>query len=123
MKITDVKIHHIEWERGPYHWRDEIMPSGPTAQTALIRILTDEGIEGISTYSAGASVNEIKYQLIGEDPLDRERIWQKFWRNLRTSKLGLAIGPVDCALWDLVGKVANAPVYKLLGGMRDSIPA
>ena len=88
MKITDVKIHHIEWERGPYHWRDEIMPSGPTARTALIRILTDEGVEGISTYSAGASVDEIKYQLIGEDPLDRERIWQKFWRNLRTSKLG-----------------------------------
>jgi L-alanine-DL-glutamate epimerase-like enolase superfamily enzyme len=123
MKITDVKVHHIEWERGPYHWRDEIMPSGPTARTALLRILTDEGIEGISTYSAGASLDEIKFQLIGEDPLDRERIWQKFWRNLRTSQLGLAIGPVDCALWDLFGKVANAPVYKLLGGMRDSIPA
>ncbi len=88
-----------------------------------MRILTDEGIEGISTYSAGANVDEIKYQLIGEDPLDRERIWQKFWRNLRTSNLGLAIGPVDCALWDLFGKVSNAPVYKLLGGMRDKIPA
>jgi hypothetical protein len=28
MKITDVKTHHIEWERGPHHWRVEIMPSG-----------------------------------------------------------------------------------------------
>ena len=99
------------------------MPSGPTARTALLRILTDEGIEGLSIYSAGASIDEIKFQLIGEDPLDRERIWQKFWRNLRTSNLGMAIGPVDCALWDILGKVANAPVYKLLGGMRDSIPA
>jgi L-alanine-DL-glutamate epimerase-like enolase superfamily enzyme len=123
MKITDIKIHHIEWERGPYHWRDEIMPSGPTARTALLRILTNEGVEGLSTYSAGADIAEIKYQLINEDPLDRERIWQKFWRNLRTSKLGLAIGPVDCALWDLFGKVSNNPVYKLLGGMRDKIPA
>ena len=123
MKITDVKIHHVEWERGPYHWRDGILPSGPTARTALLRILTDEGVEGMSTYSAGANVEEIKYQLIGEHPLDRERIWQKFWRNLRTSQLGLAIGPVDCALWDLFGKVSNTPVYKLLGGMRDKISA
>ena len=62
MKITDVKIHHIEWERGPYHWRDEIMPSGATARTALLRILTDEGIEGLSGYSAGASVDfRLKY--------------------------------------------------------------
>lgn len=123
MKITDIKIHHIEWKRGPYHWRDGIMPNGPMARTALLRILTDEGVEGLSPYGAGANVVEIKYQLIGEDPLDRERIWQKFWRNLRSSRLGLAIGPVDCALWDLFGKVSGQPVYKLLGGMRDKIPA
>ncbi len=123
MKITDIKIHHIEWERGPFHWRDEIMPAGATARTALMRIITDAGIEGLSTYHGGANVAEIKYQLIGEDPLDRERIWQKFWRNLRTSHLGLAIGPVDCALWDIFGKISNTPVYKLLGGMRDKIPA
>lgn len=60
MKITGVKIHHVEWERGPYHWRDEIMPSGPTGRAALLRILTDEGIEGLSLYSAGANVKEIK---------------------------------------------------------------
>ena len=123
MKITELKIHHIEWERGPFHWRDEIMPAGATARTALMHILTDVGVEGLSTYQAGADIEEIKYQLIGEDPLDRERIWQKFWRNLRTSKLGLAIGPVDCALWDIFGKISSAPVYKLLGGMRDKIPA
>ncbi len=123
MKITDVKVHHIEWERGPYHWRDEIMPAGSTARTALLRILTDAGVEGMSGYRAGADLNEIKYQLVGEDPLDRERIWQKFWRNLRTSHLGFAIGPVDCALWDLLGQVTNLPVYKLLGAIRDKLPA
>jgi L-alanine-DL-glutamate epimerase-like enolase superfamily enzyme len=123
MKITGVKVHHIEWERGPYHWRDGIMPNGPTGNTALLRILTDEGIEGIAPYKAAANIEEVKYQLIGEDPLNRERIWHKFWRNLRTSNLGFAIGPVDCALWDLLGKVSNMPVYKLLGGMRDRIPA
>jgi L-alanine-DL-glutamate epimerase-like enolase superfamily enzyme len=123
MKITGIKIHHVEWERGPYHWRDEIMPAGATGRPALLRILTDEGIEGLSPYTAGARIEAIKYQLVGEDPLNRERIWHKFWRNLRSSKLGLAVGPVDCALWDLLGKVCGEPVYKLLGGMRDRIPA
>ena len=99
------------------------MPSGPTGKASLLRIITDEGIEGISPYKRAANLEEVKWQLIGEDPLDRERIWHKFWRNLRTSKLGFAIGPVDCALWDLFGKVSNLPVYKLLGGMRNRIPA
>lgn len=116
-------MHHFEWERGPYHWRDGIMPRGSTANGALIRILTDEGIEGISPCGGGADVDEIKYRLIGADPLNRERIWQGFWRNLRSSNLGLAIGPVDCALWDLFGKMSGTPVYKLLGGMRDRVPA
>jgi L-alanine-DL-glutamate epimerase-like enolase superfamily enzyme len=123
MRITAVKIHHVEWERGPYHWRDGIMPGGSTGRTALLRILTDEGIEGLSPCGGKLDIDEIKYQLIGVDPLDRERIWQDFWRNLRTSHLGFAIGPVDCALWDLFGKVSGMPVYKLLGGMRDHIPA
>jgi L-alanine-DL-glutamate epimerase-like enolase superfamily enzyme len=123
MKITGVKIHHVEWDRGPYHWRDGIMPSGATGRSALLRILTDDGIEGVAPYRGGADVEEIKYQLVGLDPLNRERIWQGFWRNLRTSNLGLAIGPVDCALWDLLGKVSDTPVYRLLGGMRDKIPA
>jgi L-alanine-DL-glutamate epimerase-like enolase superfamily enzyme len=123
MKITGVQIHHVEWERGPYHWRDGIMPNRTTGRTALLRVLTDEGVEGISPYSGGANIDEIKYQLLGADPLNRERIWQNFWLNLRSSRLGFAIGPVDCALWDLFGQVAHLPVYKLLGGMRDRIPA
>ncbi|MBN1640334.1 MAG: racemase [Anaerolineae bacterium] len=123
MKITGVKAHYVEWERGPYHWRDGIMPSGSTGRAGLLRILTDEGVEGLAPYGGGASMAEIKYQLIGRDPIDREQIWQGFWRNLRTSRLGFAIGSVDCALWDLLGKVAGQPVYKLLGGMRDRVPA
>ena len=63
MKITGIKIHHVEWERGPYHWRDGIMPNGPMARTALLRILTDEGIEGLSPYREGANIEEIKWQL------------------------------------------------------------
>ncbi len=122
MKITGVKVHLVEWNRGPYHWRDGIIPKGPLAQAGLMRILTDDGLEGWSPCGA-VDIEEVKYQLIGQNPLDRELIWQNMWRNLRTSNLGQAIGPVDCALWDLFGKLCGLPVYKLLGAMRDRIPA
>jgi L-alanine-DL-glutamate epimerase-like enolase superfamily enzyme len=122
MKITGVKVHLVEWNRGPYHWRDGIKPNGPLAQAGLMRILTDDGLEGWSPCGA-VDIEEVKYQLIGQDPLDRELIWQNMWRNLRTSNLGQAIGPVDCALWDLFGKMSGLPVYKLIGAMRDRIPA
>ena len=123
MKITAVKIHRIEWARGPFHWRDGIMPQGQTGRTALLRILTDEGVEGLSQCGWGIDIDEVKWQLIGADPLDREQIWQGFWRNLRSSSLGYAIGPVDCALWDLLGKVSQLPAYKMLGGARDCVQA
>lgn len=122
MKITGVKVHLVEWNRGPYHWRDGIKPSGPMARAGLMRILTDDGLEGWSPCGS-VDIEEVKYQLIGQDPLDRELIWQNMWRNLRTSNLGQAIGPVDCALWDLFGKLSGLPVYKLIGAMRDRIPA
>ena len=122
MKITGVKVHLVEWNRGPYHWRDGIKPNGPLAKAGLMRILTDDGLEGWSPCGA-VDIEEVKYQLIGQDPLDRELIWQNMWRNLRTSNLGQAIGPVDCALWDLFGKMCGLPVYKLIGAMRDRIPA
>ena len=77
MQITGVKLHHLEWERGPYHWRDEIMPSGMMARTGLLSIETDAGLTGRSPYSGGANIDEIKYQLLGQNPLDRERIWQR----------------------------------------------
>ena len=123
MRIIGVKIQQVEWERGPYHWRDEILPNGPTGRAGLLRIFTDDGVEGMAPYRGGADIEEIKFKLIGRDPMNRERIWQELWRNLRTSSLGMAIGSIDVALWDLLGQVSGEPVYKLMGGMRDRVPA
>ncbi len=125
MKITDLKLHPVEWEIGTsFNWRDGIRPSGPKGSVTLLRVLTDEGIEGISpTGPGGIDLEEAKWHVVGKDPLDRERIWQDIWRALRSSKLGFSVGPIDCALWDLFGKVADLPVYKMLGGTRRRIPA
>src|SRR5271157_362426 len=64
--------------------------------------------------------------LIGEDPLDHERLAAKvYWRLQGIGRRGLvaqAYSAVDLALWDIKGKAAGLPLYKLLGGARDSAP-
>jgi L-alanine-DL-glutamate epimerase-like enolase superfamily enzyme len=64
--------------------------------------------------------------LIGEDPLRREKIWQALKERQRLNLGRLSdrtLALVDGALWDLAGNALGQPVYMLLGGVRDSVPA
>ena len=64
-------------------------------------------------------------ELIGNDPLDRERLWHAAHRADRYGGLASfnSYGPLDVALWDIASKSANVPLYKLIGAYRDRIPA
>jgi L-alanine-DL-glutamate epimerase-like enolase superfamily enzyme len=99
----------------------------------LIRVLTDEGIEG-NAFGWGVRSGEVtakivadvlKPAMVGEDPFDREKIWQK----IRTLDRWLAFfplyaqGPLDVALWDIAAKYSGLPLYKLLGGYRENVRA
>ena len=123
MKITGLKVHVLEWERGPVNWRDGLMPGGTKGHDALLRIITDAGVEGHSIAWRDANIDEIKWKLLGRDPLRIEEIWQDLWRNLRSHSIAGAIDAIDIALWDLMGKVTGQPVYRLLGGARNRLPA
>jgi len=59
--------------------------------------------------------------LIGKDPMGIETIWQEIYADDRIEER--VHGIADCALWDLKGKILGVPVYKLLGGTRDKLPA
>jgi L-alanine-DL-glutamate epimerase-like enolase superfamily enzyme len=97
----------------------------------LVRIITDEGIEGnaflgsaLSPLGNDAELITQRYKplLVGEDPLAREKIWQ----NMATWAMGgvmRVIGAIDVALWDLAGKVAGVPIHRLMGSYRQSVPA
>ena len=108
MKITDLKCAVI----GPY---------------TVVRLVTDAGISGWGQAEASKAylkphVLFYRERVLGEDPTDVERVMLKI-RNLGAFKpWGSAVSAIEVALWDLAGKAAGVPVYKLLGGkVRDRV--
>lgn len=101
----------------------------------VAEVKTDEGIEGLGyAWSIGgggrAMLTVLKEDLapvlIGQDPLDHERLWEAlYWKAQGYGRHGLAIqaqSALDLALWDMKGKAAGMPLYKLLGGLRETAP-
>ncbi|MFN0156045.1 MAG: mandelate racemase/muconate lactonizing enzyme family protein [Gaiella sp.] len=112
-----------------------------TQDAFLLEVHTDEGLVGIgeadtSPYlartmiempSSHAVARGLRELLLGEDPLDRDRLWQLLFHGSdHYGRGGVAlhvISAVDMALWDLAGKAAGCPVSQLLGGRRvDRVP-
>ena len=138
MKITDVKLTD-PWYSNVAVTTDATVENSTIRANALVKISTDEGLTGFVAFNepqigpGGASLNKLlvehafKPLIVGEDPLDTERIWDKmYWGTVRWGRRGVAlsvIGAIDIALWDLKGKILNQPVHKLLGAHRDKVAA
>jgi len=96
-----------------------------------VEIGTDKGLKGYgSGGTAGGLIVEkhLTKLLLNEDPFNIERIWDILWRSTmyygRKGVVINAISGVDIALWDLIGKALDMPVYKLLGGeTKPRLPA
>ncbi len=130
MKITQVEVIPLRIASVSYAAYDGAQ------ETVIVRIHTDAGITGIGEVDASpfmvkavleapSSHNwSLSFQdlLIGENPLDVERLWDKMYQGtIYTGRRGLvihAIGAVDLALWDIAGKAQGRPVYELMGGPR-----
>ena len=110
VKVTDVKCMMVN---GTRDWN-------------MIKIETDSGLAGISEAYWGRGIKDIvlgylRKALVGEDPVGVEVLYTKMMRDCSSagSQAGTtvtAIGGVEIALWDLAGKILDAPVYELLGG-------
>jgi L-alanine-DL-glutamate epimerase-like enolase superfamily enzyme len=130
MRITDVHAEVVDAPAGPsYRWRKGIPGSSPAGTRAVIRVMTDSGIDGVAYARRGNVVADIitsrlRDELVGQDPLQREFLWHRVWEVDRIEELPIyALGVLDVALWDLAGTAPGIPVYQLLGGFRASIPA
>jgi L-alanine-DL-glutamate epimerase-like enolase superfamily enzyme len=107
-------------------------PSGerPT-EAAIVTVRDVDGAEGYCLCNAAALRKPVldaffRKALIGQDAFMREMLWKRLYRMQRGSGGQLtdrAIGYVDQALWDLAGRKLGLPVWKLLGGARDQVPA
>ncbi|MFC1979217.1 enolase C-terminal domain-like protein [Chloroflexota bacterium] len=134
MKIKDVKIQVIRREDKEFGEVKTTSTPGSLVRQGrgeipIITIITDDGIEGTSFGTDGLLqaqyLDLVKPMLLGKDPLYPEKIWQEIWPV--TSWAGrfpaTVLGTVDIAIWDIVGKAANLPIYKLLGAYRDKVAA
>ncbi len=100
-------------------------------EAVFVQIETDEGVEGlggpVQPSVAYIIDTELRWLLHDADPLATERLWDLMYRHAIHGRKGVtmqAISAVDCALWDLRGKAAGLPVYRLLGGpVRETFPA
>ena len=131
MKIVDIRTILLSYRCDPPYGS----AGGMQARRGglLVEIETDERVTGIGEAGVGggatASVIErvLRPMLIGEDPMLIEGLWQKmFARTRQFGRRGIimnAISGIDIALWDIAGKVAKLPLYRLLGGCRDRVEA
>jgi galactonate dehydratase len=99
----------------------------------VVKVETDEGLYGLGESGLSGrelavmgAVDHFREFLIGQDPMQRGRIWQELYRSqyFEGGRVLLAAqSAIDIALYDIVGKALNVPVYELLGGkQRDTIP-
>ncbi|CAA9209767.1 MAG: mandelate racemase/muconate lactonizing enzyme [uncultured Acetobacteraceae bacterium] len=132
MKIDHVSLTLFAWEGIPatsYHAGAAVR--GGASALGLLRIGTDAGLEGHAFLGSATHTAEndgpglirfLKPLLMGQNPLERERLNAALWAMQRTATVR-SIGAVDVALWDLAGKAAGMPVHRLLGTSRTSIGA
>lgn len=96
-------------------------------RSPIVRLTTDVGIDGYGEIESSKPymrpvVEMYKEFLVGHDPTDVERCMQRIRRFAGFKPWGSAVSAIEYALWDLAGKAAALPVYKLLGGkVRDKV--
>jgi len=109
-----LKITHLE----------TFVVGNPWKNWVFVRVDTDEGLSGLGEATGGlsakpgeAQVHELERFVLGEDPLQPERLYHRMYKGLF---LGTNVGmcAIEIACWDILGKSLGAPLWKLLGGQQ-----
>jgi L-talarate/galactarate dehydratase len=133
MKIQNIKVNFVRLpEEEPLVGAPFMV--GMMREFFTVQVQTDQGIEGIGVTAFGgklvrslrAALEELGEVIKGEDPLRVEQVAAKMRAASASCGSGiamLAISAIDTALWDIRGKAFNIPLARLLGGVRDKVPA
>ncbi|MFN7995490.1 MAG: mandelate racemase/muconate lactonizing enzyme family protein [Bryobacteraceae bacterium] len=137
LRIAKLETDLLRFSPGKPYW-DAIHTFGTESGGVVLRLTTDSGITGwaysaFGTVAGGPRVlqsileNELKPVVVGKDPAFPKRIRSELWKATEyhgvQGVVQFAIAAVDLALWDILGKAAGLPVYKMLGGYADRVPA
>ena len=133
MKITAVKGIPLKCACSPI---SDALSTSTSRQALLVRVDTDSEIFGIGeAFTYGCPLYVMKFlveelfgpMVIGSDPTDIEQLWNRmYWRSATYGKKGMTMGAIsgiDIALWDILGKIAGMPVYRLLGAYSEGVPS
>ncbi len=127
LEITDLKTVKLRFPgKTPRKWNSIIVSGGGPPGMTYLELHTNQGIIGRSLSKGPSSTrNSMLGKIKGENPFDVERIWDRMYRyNRKPVAKGDyidVIGSIDMAVWDIIGKALNLPVYKVLGGFRKKI--
>lgn len=128
------QIRIVNIETACYSWKREVpitngLHTYSTVDVAIVKVETDAGITGYGVGRNSPGENAFRDQfsagLVGFDPTMTEAIWAGNWSPKLYGRRGLetrALSSIDLALWDIKGKIANLPIYRLLGGHSRKIP-
>ena len=145
MKITDIRIHPMGMPAERVRWTAQEITR--RVELTLVEVRTDQGLTGIGEISTGPQASVVKLLqdltpvLVGQDARDIDAIWNRMFsltvprpgglggwdglpaplaRSLRPQFMAAMAG-IDIALWDLAGKAAAKPVFRLLGGTSTDV--
>jgi L-rhamnonate dehydratase len=147
MKIKSVRARVFEWKgktvppQGNFcsnamdlvYSKTESMSTFRFHSWTVVEIETDDGIIGLGNVALAPAIAKaiidqyLAPLVIGQDPWDYEYLWQRMYRSThawgRKGVTMAAISAVDLAIWDILGKSVNKPIFKLLGGRtKEKIP-
>jgi len=139
VKITRLDVYILRApDTGRPHWVSHFIV--PRANEILVRMHTDEGIAGIGIATSytpiEAAIKAVKGGIadfvVGEDPLAPEKLYQKLFaltsqrvaseRGWSREAIVRVSAAVDIAAWDVIGKKAGLPLFRLFGGYRSEVP-
>ncbi|HEV2275711.1 MAG TPA: mandelate racemase/muconate lactonizing enzyme family protein [Acidobacteriaceae bacterium] len=136
IKITGIETDVLRFPPGKIYY-DAIHEFGAAGGAVVLRVQTNAGITGWADCSFGTMEgapkvlqsileDEIKQVLVGQDPSYPKRLRSDMWKALEYSGVQgvaqFAISAAEVAIWDILGKAAGLPVYKMLGAYADRVP-
>ncbi|MCW5977745.1 MAG: mandelate racemase/muconate lactonizing enzyme family protein [Bryobacteraceae bacterium] len=101
-----------------------IVVGNPWKNWLFVKLETDEGLTGLGEATGGlettpieAQVREISRFVVGENPLEPVRLWQRMYKGVFLN-VSVAMNAIEIACWDILGKSLQTPLWKLLGGKQ-----